>query len=52
MLRQWRRLNGSERFRLKGIDGRFHVESKKVNIGDEMCVLSLLQRNGKVDVGF
>jgi hypothetical protein len=33
-----------QRFRLKGNDGRYDVEAKKVNIGDEMCVLSLLQR--------
>ena len=36
-------LSGSERFQLKGIDGRYHVEAKKVNIGEELCVLSLLQ---------
>jgi hypothetical protein len=38
------RLSGGERFRLKGIDGRYQVEAKRVNIGEEMCVLSLLQR--------
>ena len=37
-------LCGSERFRLRGIDGRYYVEAKKVYIGDEMCVLSLLHR--------
>lgn len=36
--------NGSERFQLKGIHGRYDVEAKKVNIGDEICVLSLLHR--------
>ena len=35
---------GSERFQLKGISGRYNVEAKKVNIGDEVCVLSLLHR--------
>ena len=40
------RLSGRERFQLKGIDGRYHVEAKKVNIGNEMCLLSLLQRYG------
>ena len=38
------RLSGSERLRLKGIDGRYHVEAKKVNMGEELCVLSLLHR--------
>ena len=35
---------GRERFQLKGINGRYNVEAKKVNIGDEVCVLSLLHR--------
>jgi hypothetical protein len=35
-----------QRFRLKEIDGRYQVEAKKVNIGDELGVLSLLQRYG------
>ena len=38
------RLSGRERFQLKGIDGRYHLEAKRVNIGDEMCLLSLLHR--------
>ena len=39
-------LRGSERLRLKGIDGRYRIEAKRVYMGDEMCVLSLLHRYG------
>ncbi len=35
---------GSERFQLKGIYGRYNVEAKKVNVGEQMCILSLLHR--------
>lgn len=36
--------NGVEYFNLQGINGRYNVEAKRVNIGDEMCVFSLLHR--------
>lgn len=36
--------NGVEYFHLKGIHGRYNVEAKRVNIGNEICVFSLLHR--------
>lgn len=37
-------LSGIERLQLKGINGRYNIEAKKANIGDEPCVLALLNR--------
>ncbi len=34
---------GKERFQLKGIQGDYQVQAKRITIGDEVCVLSLLQ---------
>lgn len=36
--------NSSEHLQLKGIYGRYHIQAKRVSIGDEICVLSLMHR--------
>lgn len=34
--------NGIEAFNLKGVQGRYHVEARRVKVNEETCVLSLL----------
>lgn len=37
---------GKERFQLKGIQGYYQVQAKRITVGNEACVLSLLQDLG------